>query len=394
MSRSTWRASRGLRRHRETQARRARRGLPERRPRRTASGGHALASATGRHADVRAPGCRDVVITPTGSPGRWERAITSHPLLDGRWVLEQMPMHLALTEGFHSWHAHARHQHAGGGERRASTSISPVGTAGRPSGRASSNTVEDAPLRHYRDERGSRALLFDGPAASTARGRGLTDRGGGRLDGADHAGSGGPGLRILPRPRTARRRDSTTDRRADLLLRAAPLAAADGLHGRHGTGGRAGAVSVLSTTKWWTSATACRMRYGRPRRSSARILRRLAPACSPGFRTRRTSGYHIRIAAVRWVHALPGRTAHRLRRLGVASRARPPPSVRRLRAVPPHGSARVGRRPSLRPTHSGSGLLRPGCRPGPVGPASLRPRAVDDREDRLRSSRSNRSTGT
>ena len=53
-----------------------------------------------------APECRDVVYAAelarrAGSQHRW------YPLTDGRWVLDHAKLHLALTEGMHSWmHAH------------------------------------------------------------------------------------------------------------------------------------------------------------------------------------------------------------------------------------------------------------------------------------------------
>jgi asparagine synthase (glutamine-hydrolysing) len=53
-----------------------------------------------------APGCRDVAYAPelarrAGSKHHW------FPFHDGRWVEEYAPLHLALTEGMHSWvHAH------------------------------------------------------------------------------------------------------------------------------------------------------------------------------------------------------------------------------------------------------------------------------------------------
>ncbi|MHB1131363.1 MAG: asparagine synthase-related protein [Chloroflexota bacterium] len=53
-----------------------------------------------------APGCRDVIYADevarrAGSAHHW------FSLVDGKWVLEHAPLHLALTDGMHSWiHAH------------------------------------------------------------------------------------------------------------------------------------------------------------------------------------------------------------------------------------------------------------------------------------------------
>ena len=105
------------------------------------------------------PDCRDVVFA-----ARIARAAGTrhhlHPLPDGRWVFESLPMHLALTEGFHSWiHMHGISMLE---EARARIDVNLTGWDGGTTLRG--RIVEhgqDAPFRHFARDEDLERLLFD-----------------------------------------------------------------------------------------------------------------------------------------------------------------------------------------------------------------------------------------
>jgi asparagine synthase (glutamine-hydrolysing) len=105
------------------------------------------------------PGCRDVVYGAelarrAGSRHHW------FPLCDGRWVLEHTDLHLALTEGQHSWmHAH------GISTLDAARKVIDVNLSGWDGGTIFGGYVDsydrDAYVRALRDEQDLTTRVFD-----------------------------------------------------------------------------------------------------------------------------------------------------------------------------------------------------------------------------------------
>ena len=257
------------------------------------------------------PDCRDVVFAARIARAAGTRHHV-HPLPDGRWVLEWMPKHLALTEGFHSW----IHMHGISMLEEARTRID-VNLTGWDGGTTLRGRIveygEDAPFRHFARDEDLERLLFD---ASCRRFTwpGLTDAEADAL-----TASTMPGLPELALEsfvghvrRTAR---FDRDRRADYFYAQHHLR-------------RSTACMVVMTR----AAVEVRcpyfdydlvdLGYGLPDdvRASPTFVRAIIAKLTPRL-ARIPYEADLRLPhpnpSLRWAQALPGRVAGRLRRFGV-----------------------------------------------------------------------------
>jgi len=235
-----------------------------------------------------------------------------HPLMDGRWVLDHMPAHLALTEGFHSFvHMHGVSMLE---EARARIDVNLTGWDGGTILRA--RVVEydrDEPFRHYASEQDLERRLFDASCRDLTW-PGLTDTEADRLTAST--------LPDLPRLAFDSHTDHVRrtacfdpDRRADYFIAQHHLRR---LTSNMVVMARA-AVDVRCP---YFDYGLVDLSYGLPDAVRATpvyfraLLARLAPRLTwiPYEADLRLPHPN---ASVRWVHALPMRVAHRLRRWGL-----------------------------------------------------------------------------
>jgi asparagine synthase (glutamine-hydrolysing) len=260
------------------------------------------------------PGCRDV---------RYARQIADaagtrhhlHPLLGGQWVLQHLPMHLALTEGLHSWvHMHGISML---GDARDRIDVNLTGWDGGTIVRGLVVAPGlDGPVRHFACEADLEARLFDA-SCRTLTWPGVTD-----AETEALTASTRPGLARLAADsfvgHVRRTAVFESDRRGDFFLAQHHL--------------RRLTINMVVMTR---AAIGVRcpffdydvvdLSYGLPSEIRASpdyfraLLARVAPrlAWIPYEADLRLPHAN---AAVRWAHALPNRLEGRLRRMGVAVR--------------------------------------------------------------------------